>query len=167
MVAEEEMKETPGAAGRRGTLREGLSDFTEDLFALVELQMQLLREDARGMARRVGVALLLLAGAAITVFACLPVVILGLAELLALTGLARGTAMLIVAAVFAVASAGIGLWGWSLLKHAAEPLRRSQREFLLNLESVKRALRSRNHNGEQRFSGGAVGDAAAFVCWSR
>lgn len=123
-------------------LRQDVGALTRDIVMLAELQFELLREDVVQTLKKARGAIVLMIVAAIAALACLPVMVLGVAFLLAEAGIHLGFAMLLVSVVVLAASGVTAAMSWTRMRKAATPLGRSQREFRINLNWVKRALGS-------------------------
>lgn len=121
-------------------LRHDVGALAREIVMLAELQLELLREDVAETLKKARGALVLVVVAAIAALACLPVVFLGVAFLVAEAGIHLGVAILLVSVVVLAASGVAAAMSWTRMRKAAAPLARSQREFRINLNWVKRAL---------------------------
>jgi hypothetical protein len=137
---------TNGHTATPGRLRQDLGTLAHDILALLELQYELLWEDLGDTIRQARGAAMWIGAAAVAALACLPVLFLGIAYLIAVTGLSLWLAMIVVAVVVLVACGVVVAVSVQRLRGAVAPLRRSQRELRMNLNWIKRALGSgRNH----------------------
>jgi uncharacterized membrane protein YqjE len=124
----------PGVVG-------SIADFGNDVATLIELQAKLAALDLKECKTRAVVPLIVAAAAAVLMLASLPVVLLGVADLIARAlNIAPGWAMLLTGlAALAVA----GLVGWLSVKEitrSLEPLRRTNEELVRNLAWIRTVL---------------------------
>ncbi len=115
-----------------------LADFANDIATLLELQAKLAAADLTAVKGRVVGSTLALAGAAVFALAALPVLLFGVAHLLALAlSLHLGWALLITAG-FVLAIAGlVVVVVLPRFLSSFEPLRRSKEELIRNLSWVR------------------------------
>ena len=118
-----------------------LAALAKDLFRMVDLQMQLLMLDLRQFWAGAKFAIILAFVAGLGFLAALPVFLLGLAGTLErMAGMNAATAQLAVAGcVFLLGVAAVRIsviW----LSEASKTLKRSQEEFLTNLQWMREAL---------------------------
>ncbi|MHB0958539.1 MAG: phage holin family protein [Pirellulaceae bacterium] len=142
MASQTSLERGKGGNGRSiaGSLREDVSDLAHDVVTLGELQVQLLAEDVRAMMRSARRWAIVLVAACLLALGSLPIIVLGLAYLLAWTGLDLALSMLIVAIAFLVLTAVVAALSVRRLKTAAEPLGRSWHELQKNVAWIKRTL---------------------------
>ena len=142
MAGQTQVERVDGGNGRTiaGKLRYQLGELAHDILSLVELQVELLAEDSRDVGQRARLWAMVFGGACLFALGSLPVAILGIAYLVAWTGLDLGLCMLLVALALMTVSGVVGMVSWRYLKTAAEPLQRSRRELKRNLDWIKRTL---------------------------
>lgn len=144
MVSQAQVESSERPADEEGNgathLRHDVGALARDIVMLGELQIELLREDVGETIKKARGALILMVAAAIAALACLPVLILGVAFLISQTGMHLGWSMLLVAVVVLALSGATAAVSWTRMRKAASPLARSQREFRINLNWIKRAL---------------------------
>ena len=125
----------------------GLAEFIDDLVTLTELQASLAVVDFKDRVRRAAVPLAVTLSCLIVLAACVPVVLVGLALLLA-TGLNihEGLAMVFVgaaAAALAIPAAAFGLV--RLIRTCDNSFRSSREELRRNLAWLRSVLVARRH----------------------
>ncbi len=118
-----------------------IADFGNDITTLVELQAKLAAYDAREAATRATVPLILLGVGGVVALASLPVILIGLADLIASTAhLSSGASQLIVGLV-ALALAGLAcLFGARGSLRSLDSFRRSREELTRNLSWIRTVL---------------------------
>jgi uncharacterized membrane protein YqjE len=128
--------------GKAGTaLRANMGDFVHDVITLAELQARLVAVDA-GEARARAIRPLILGVVGIVLLlASFPVALLGLAWLLAESGLVLWAALLIAAAAGVIVSGLLGWLAWRTIRTTFTVFRRSGDEFSQNLGWIKSVLR--------------------------
>ena len=131
-----------GAHDGASALGENFSRFAEDLTSLTELQLRLLAVDVRDAKQRSGVAAALLVGGGILMLGCIPVLLLGIAQLLIeFAQWPASGAYACVSVAGLLIGGGVGYAGWRKLMSAAGTLSRSREELVETLQWIKRALR--------------------------
>lgn len=131
-----------GSRAGASALGDNFSRFAHDLTTLTELQLRLLAVDVRDAKQRSGIAAALLVGGGVLMLGCIPVLLLGAAQLL--IEFARWPASAAYACVSVsglIIGAGIAYGGWKKLTAAAEVLGRSRAELQETLHWIKRALK--------------------------
>lgn len=122
-------------------LARDVGSFASDVFALTELQWQLVIADAREFASRATVPTLLMIGGLALGLACTPIALvtaaLGLVHFLEFS---HFTAFLIVVAAGAICGLLMCIIGWKQLRQRAAVLQRSRDELMRNLLWIKRVI---------------------------
>jgi hypothetical protein len=119
----------------------GVADFGNDLATLGELQAKLIAIDLKEAAGRATMPLIVAAGGAALALGALPVVLLGVAELLvSYTTLARGWAYLLVGGLAIVLAGVAAMVVLPRLKASLESFRRSREELTRNIAWVRTVL---------------------------
>ena len=128
-----------------------IADFGNDIATLVELQAKLAALDAKECAARAKIPLIALGSGVILALGCLPVILIGLADLIASnTKLSAGSARLIVGLV-ALAGAGVaGFFGLKGSMRSLDGFRRSREELTRNLSWVRTVLIYSGRGGGKR-----------------
>jgi Putative Actinobacterial Holin-X, holin superfamily III len=118
-----------------------LADFGNDIATLVELQVKLAALDAQEATARATVPMALLGTGAVVGLGTIPVILMGLADLIASsTRLSAGSAQLIVGLV-TLALAGLFVYfGVRGLTGSLESFRRSREELTRNLSWIRTVL---------------------------
>ncbi|HWE37593.1 MAG TPA: phage holin family protein [Isosphaeraceae bacterium] len=119
----------------------GVADFGNDLATLVELQAKLIAIDLKVAVDRATMPLVVAAVGAVLALGALPVVLLGVAELLVqYAGLPRGWAYLLVGGL-AIVLAAVAAWLMlPRLKASLESFRRSREELTRNVSWIRTVL---------------------------
>ena len=127
----------PPAGGVVGNIAE----FGNDIATLVELQAKLAAYDAKECVGRATLPLVLLAAGGAVALASLPILLLGVADLVArLSGLPDWGSRLIVAAVSLAAAAVVAFISYKEAIGSITSFRRSTEEFTRNLSWVRTVL---------------------------
>jgi len=133
------------------TMVGNIADFGNDSATLAELQAKLTALDAKECAARAAMPIIILGACLALALGSLPVILIGLADLIALnTRLSVGMARLIVGLV-AFVLAGVG--GYVGLKGSISSLdcfRRSREELVRNLSWIRTVLVHSGRNGGRR-----------------
>jgi uncharacterized membrane protein YqjE len=131
-----------GSSTGAAALGENFSRFAHDLTTLTELQVRLLAVDVRDAKQKSGAAAALLLGGAVLMLGCIPVLLLGLAQLLIeFAQWPASGAYACVAVAALIIGGAVGYAGWNKLMSAAGTLGRSRAELLETLQWIKKALR--------------------------
>ncbi|HEY2157014.1 MAG TPA: phage holin family protein [Isosphaeraceae bacterium] len=118
-----------------------------DIATLAELQAKLALIDAREAAERATWPTVALVASAAVLVASLPVLMIGLAFVLATAfGIGQGAALLIVGAVVAAVAAAIVLLSLREFLHSFESFRRSREELARNIAWIKTVLTQNTKN---------------------
>ena len=129
--------EKPAAAVRRG-----MSGFAHDLATLAELQIHLLTTDAKECVHKIIVPGIALAVGLVLLLGCLPVLLLGIAELMVQAQwLSEATAYLLTAIAAVVIAAVVCFVGYRKIRASLATFQRSKDELLENLNWLKRMLK--------------------------
>jgi hypothetical protein len=122
-----------------------LAGLAHDVFALSELQAELLKIDLRHASGTIVRALLLLAVAVAIGLGCVPLLLMGIAYLLVeFAGWTYSLAFSVVAVAGLGLAGVIGLIGWQRLRGSGSALSRSRDEFRENIRWIKSNLVSRS-----------------------
>jgi hypothetical protein len=118
-----------------------IADFGNDIATLAELQAKLTALDAKECATRATVPLIVLGGGVVLALGSLPVILIGLADLIAAhSTLSPGAAQLIVGLV-ALAIAGLaGFFGLKGSMSSLDSFRRSREELVRNISWIRTVL---------------------------
>jgi hypothetical protein len=118
-----------------------IADFGNDIATLAELQAKLAALDARDCAARATIPLVVLGGGAAVAFASLPVILIGLADLIAAhSQLSAGAAQLAVG-LGALVLAGLAVFlGLRASVASLESFRRSREELVRNISWIRTVL---------------------------
>ena len=112
-----------------------------DIASLAELQARLTLVDAREAASRATWPTVVLVASAAALVSAVPVLLIGLAFVLANAfGINQGAALLIVGGVVATVAATIAFLSLRKFLHSFESFRRSREEFVRNVNWVKTVL---------------------------
>lgn len=141
----------PGAANGGGGVRihsplvEGvlgnLAEFGSDVATLAELQAQLALHDLKEGAGRAVLPAALLAGSIALALGSVPVLLMGVAGLIApVLGLDEGWALVLVAGVTLLVAAVVGWFALPRLTGSFASFRRSQEELTRNISWIKTVL---------------------------
>lgn len=125
---------------RKG-LRRSISDLTNDVVALAELQWYLFVHDFRSSVRRTVRPLILAACGVLLSVCAVPIALLGAAYLLVDTGMPPAWSLLLTALVAAALGGLAAYLGSRVMGHTAENFDRSSRELRDNVAWLKRAVR--------------------------
>ena len=124
-----------------GSMVGNIAEFGNDIATLVELQAKLAAHDTKECVARVTYPAIILGAGAVVILASIPVLLLGLADLLArLTGLPDWGSRLIVAAVAMVVAALVAFLSYREALNSVNSFRRSTEEFTRNLSWVRTVL---------------------------
>jgi uncharacterized membrane protein YqjE len=123
------------------TMVGNIADFGNDIATLAELQLKLTALDARECAARAATPVIFLVMGVALALASLPVILIGLADLIAAnTKLSAGMAQLIVGLV-ALVLAGVGVYvGLKGSMSSLDSFRRSREELVRNLSWIRTVL---------------------------
>ncbi len=136
----------PGAGGAHpngnsGGVVGGIAEFGNDVATLAELQAKLAALDMKDSYERAFVPVVVIVAGVVLAVASLPVLILGIALVLAgAFSLHEGWAMVLVALIVLASSALLAYLYLRKLPHSFEPLRRSREELTRNLAWVRTVL---------------------------
>jgi len=136
-VSGTERAESGGSAGRDA----GVSTLARDVYALAQLQVQIVAAEAQATLRKLVLPTVALAGGAALLLGCMPVLVLALAALLAYAGLAEGVALLLAALFGMAVAGGLAAGGWYAIRGTLGGLTRSRDELAENLASLRAAFR--------------------------
>ena len=124
-----------------GSMVGNIAEFGNDIATLVELQAKLAMYDSKECIKRVTIPLIVLVAGLAIVLSCLPILLLGLADLLTeLTGLRVWACRLIVPAVAMTVAGLVGLLSLREASGSISSFRRSSEEFTRNLSWVRTVL---------------------------
>ena len=128
-----------------------IADFGNDIATLAELQAKLTLMDAKDAVTRATTPLIVLAAGLGLALASLPVILIGLADLIAAsTKLSAGASQLLVGVV-ALGLAGLALFfGWNGSTGALASFRRSTEELTRNISWVRTVLVHSGRSGGRR-----------------
>jgi hypothetical protein len=130
-----------------------VSAASEQMSALIRAEFELAKAELSATAKRAGVGVGFIGGAATTLLLSLPFLFVAAAEVLVAVGLPRWSAYLIVWGLFAVGAAGLGLLGVRLVRRLRKPER--------TIEAVKETARWARHPTSTSTSTGASTSAGA------
>ncbi|HUG89712.1 MAG TPA: phage holin family protein [Planctomycetaceae bacterium] len=140
-----------GRGQKAGTaLRLNVGDFAHDVLTLGELQGRLLLVDLREARNRALRPLVLGVVGVVLLLSSFPVLLLGLAWLIALTGLPLWASLLIAAAIGVAVSGVLGWFAWRTIRTTFAVFERSRDEFSQNLTWIKSVLRSGSRRTRER-----------------
>lgn len=123
-------------------VRHHFSELAYDVITLGELQVRLLVHDVKETGRRATVGIVFLMAMTAILLGSVPVLLLGLGELLVqLAGWNRAGSYLLIAALAAIGAVVAGLYTVRKLKKAGASLNRSSSELQSNLAFVKSLFR--------------------------
>lgn len=108
---------------------------------LAELQVELLKVDARDGLRSLAAPVLLVVLGVVMGFGGIFVLLLALAQFLAETGLSEGVAHFVAGVVGLLLAAGAVVLGWRLMQRAAATFDRTKAELQRNITWLKRTLK--------------------------
>lgn len=124
----------------------GISELAHDVVTLAELQLKLMRLDVQESAQRMIGPSVAMVVAGVVVFGCVPVLLLGLAFLLAETtslSIAGGS---LIAGTLGLLAAGVtGYLAYRRLRCCSVQLDRSRKELTQNVNWIMKAVRSPGH----------------------
>jgi len=132
------------------SLRAGVSDVIRDVLTLAELQWQLATEDGVAWRRKSVWAGVVAAAGAVCALAALPVIMMGVAQLLVEAGVQRSWALLgtgIVGAALGLLALYIGCRS---VARSFSVFNRSQTELRRNIEWLKQSLNSETKSGSRQ-----------------
>ena len=139
-----------GEAPRQAITR-NMADLAHDVTHLAELQTRLFAADLKDASLHATVPSAALMLAATASLSCVPIVLMGLAWLIAeLTALPVYAGFLIVAGAVLVLSTIVAVIAWLRLRRSLEAFSRSQEEFNRNMRWIKLVLRHRGTRGQPR-----------------
>jgi hypothetical protein len=128
-----------------------MADLAHDVALLAELQARLFTADLRDAKRHAAIPSAALAAAAVVALSGIPIVLMGLAWLIAeLAALPVYAGFLIVAGVVLVLTAIVALIAWQRLRRSLDAFSRSREEFNSNMRWIKMVLRHRGTRGQPR-----------------
>ena len=128
-----------------------MADLAHDVTLLAELQTRLFAADARQAAQRAAIPSAALVLAGIAALSCIPIVLMGIAWLLAeVAGLPVYAGFLITAAVVLLICAVLAAVSWVRLRRSLDTFSRSRDEFNSNVRWIKTVLRHRGTRGQPR-----------------
>lgn len=123
------------------TIVGNIADFTNDIATLAELQAKLAAMDARESMNRARIPLVVLGAAALLSLGSIPVVLIGLADVIASTWkIQPGTSQLIVGLVALVLAGLGGFFGLKGSIRSLDSFRRSREEMVRNLSWIKTVM---------------------------
>jgi hypothetical protein len=132
---------TGTSATGNGSVTGTIAGLGNDVATLVELQAKLAAQDARECLSHALVPLGFIAIASAVLLGGVPVVLLGIADVLARAiGIAPGWAMLLTAAVAMTAAGLVALLCLGRVRVSLEPLRRSREELSRNIAWLRTVL---------------------------
>jgi uncharacterized membrane protein YqjE len=130
-----------GKAGGNGSVTGSLAEFGNDFATLLELQAKLAAADLRECKNRLVLPALAIGAAFALALGCVPVLLLGVADLLSRAlRILPGSAMLLTALGGTVLAAVVVRVFANRFASAFEPLRRSREELVRNLTWVRTVL---------------------------
>jgi hypothetical protein len=133
------------------TLVGNIADFGNDIATLAELQAKLTLLDAKDAATKATTPLILLVGGLVLALASLPVILLGLADLIASTlKISSGVSQLIVGLAALSLAGGAALVGWKGSTGSLTSFRRSSEELTRNLSWIRTVLVYSGRGGGKR-----------------
>jgi uncharacterized membrane protein YqjE len=128
-----------------------IADFGNDIATLAELQAKLAAYDAKEAASRATFPLILLGSGAVVALASLPVILIGLADLIARwTRISGGMAQLVVGLVSLLLAALACLMGARGSLKSLDSFRRSREELTRNLSWIRTVLIYSGRTGGKR-----------------
>ena len=129
--------EAPATAVRRG-----MSGFAHDLATLAELQINLFTTDTKECVNKIILPFAAIAVGLVLLLGCLPVLLLGLAELMVQAEwLSEGWAYLVTAIAAAVIAVIASYVGYIKVRTSLTTFQRSKEELIENLNWLKRMLK--------------------------
>ena len=133
------------------TMVSNLADFGNDIATLAELQAKLAAHDAKECAGRAAVPVVALVLGGIVALGSIPVILIGLADLIATyTKLSAGATQLIVG-LAALALAGIGAFvGMKGATRSLDSFRRSREELVRNMSWIRTVVVFSGRNAGKR-----------------
>jgi hypothetical protein len=133
----------PSHNGHHDSLKQSFADVLHDVSDLAELQWELLGVDVKEARQRAATALWTLLAAGVVTLGLLPVLLLGVAQLLVLyTGLPEAWANLCIAIAVAVACGIAAKVAANRLSRAAAGFGRSREELRQNIRWMKRVIKA-------------------------
>lgn len=135
--------------GRRPArrLRNEFRSVTRAAVTLTKLQSRLCVQAFRATAGAAKRPTLMLGIACVLILSAAPVCVLGLAYLLAWSGLSIALCILLTAAFVLAATLALGVLSWQRMKVAFAPVQRSRQEMTRNLNLIKGSLK-RHRSGD-------------------
>lgn len=128
-------------------ISQNIAGFAHDVITLGELQIQLLKVDAREGLNRTMLPLALIGTGALLALACFPILVAGFAYWLIEGANFSHTAAFFTAGAAGLVVAATGLvFGWVRLRSSLMVLQRSQDEFRKNVKWVKDVLNYKRHH---------------------
>lgn len=129
------------ANGNTGSVVGGIAEFGNDVATLAELQAKLAALDLKDSYERALVPILMIVAGLVFAVASLPVLIMGIAIVIARAlELQDGWMMVLVSLIVMASSALMAYLFLRRLPHSFEPLRRSREELTRNLAWVRTVL---------------------------
>jgi len=124
-----------------GSLVGNIAEFGNDVATLAELQAKLAVFDAKDCLARATVPLIIVAAGAVLALGSIPVVLIGLADLIAAsTRLSDGSARLLVGLVFLIGAGAAAFVALRASLRSLESFRRSNEELARNLSWIRTVL---------------------------
>ena len=118
-----------------------LAEFAEDVATLAELQAKLASHDLKATISKATIPVGLMVAAAVLAVGAIPVLLIGVAELLApLVGLSHGGSLLVVAILSLIAAAVVAFLALPRLRHSFNSFQRSREELTRNIAWIKTVL---------------------------
>jgi len=122
-------------------IRSRMAALAREALDLIELQARLFAVDIQDCRRQSLAPVATLAVCGGVLLGCVPVLVLGTAELLiASFDLSRPAALLLCAGVPAAFAVTVACFAWKAMAHGVCSLRRSREEFVRNFQWIKSAL---------------------------
>ena len=140
MASQASLNGGPGARRVEGVIT-SLGGLTGDIASLAELQTRLTLIDAKEAASRATWPTVVLIASAVALMTALPVLMIGLAFVLANAfAISQGGALLIVGGIIAAVAGAIAFLSLREFLHSFESFRRSRDEFTRNVNWIKTVL---------------------------
>ena len=153
MVDQASVSRTNGSQGHASplTVVSNIADFGNDIATLAELQAKLTALDAKECVTKATTPVIILVTGAVLGLASLPVILIGLADLIASnTQLSSGSARLIVGLATLVVAGVAGYFGLKGSTSSLSSFRRSREELVRNLSWVRTVLVYSGRGGGKR-----------------
>jgi len=133
------------------TLVSNIADFGNDIATLAELQAKLTLLDAKDAAAKATTPLIFLGGGLVLGLASLPVIMIGVADLIARSAnIPTGVALLIVGLGAMILAGVAALIGWKGSTGSLTSFRRSSEELTRNLSWIRTVLVYSGRSGGKR-----------------